>query len=344
MTVTPRALIIGAGALGLGFLAERMAADYALCLADLESRAPLLRRIAAEEGFTANLCSTEGAEARRVKGAFSAASIDGAGGGPGGGLADALEAADLVLTAVGGRALPDVVAAIAPILNARRRRTWLLFCENGRDVASRHGKAFGPSVTCVDTVMSRMCRFAEPGESRYAPLWPGHDARLVAEAYAVIPLDRALCRDGPFTGVFDLVEKDEFVMWEDIKLFMHNGMHAFMSYHAFLEGTERFPGISAPIRAEALRVMREELVPAIVFHHPRARRGELMRYGLELLDRFASPHLNDSIERGVRGAAEKLAPGERLIAGRDYIIEAGIEPRGYATTIDAARRIAAIQG
>ena len=233
----------------------------------------------------------------------------------------------------------DVVRAMAPVLNSRARRVWLLFCENGMNIAARYRQELGAHVVLVDTVMSRMCRFADPEETGHAPLWPGFNQKLVAEAYDAIPLDRAFCGDGPFTSSFELVERADFRMWEDIKLFMHNGLHAFMSYHAFLEGAKRFPDISAPIRAEALRVMHEELVPAIVFHHSQAKSEKIEVYGRQLLERLVNPHFNDSIERGVRGVAEKLAPGERLLGGRDYIKEAGIEPRGYATTIEAAQRI-----
>ena len=337
----PRAVIIGAGALGLGFLAERMARDYDLCLADMESRTPFLKRLAADQGFAVNLCHATGIEVHPVRGSITVATIESSQGA--GALAIALEEADLVLTAVGGRALPEVVKAIAPILNARRHRLWLLFCENGLDIAARQGKEFSAHVIPVDTVMSRMCRFADPEETGYAPLWPGSDRTLIAEAYAILPLDRALCQDGPFTPVFDLVDTADFRMWEDIKLFMHNGLHAFMSYHAYLAGTRHFPDISVHLRSEALRVMREELVPAILFHHPQALRGKIEAYGSELLERLVNPYFNDSIERGVRGAEEKLVPGERLLGGRDYIREAGIEPRGYATTIEAAERIAKMQ-
>ncbi len=188
-----------------------------------------------------------------------------------------------------------------------------------------------------------MCRFADPDETGYEPLWPGSAQRLVVEEYASIPVDRALCQQGPFTSVFDLVESADFKMWEDMKLFMHNGLHAFMSYHAWLAGARRFPDIAAALRAEALRIMQEELVPAVIFHHPHAAQDRIESYGRELLERLVNPFFNDSIERGIRGAEEKLAPGERLLGGRDYISEAGIEPRGYATTIEAARRIVALK-
>jgi mannitol-1-phosphate/altronate dehydrogenase len=333
----PRALVIGAGSLGLGFLCERLAPGYDICLADLEGRAGFLSRIQAEDGFTLNVCGPGGLEARRVRGSFTHAST----GSPG--FSDAVEWADLVLTAVGARALPSVAAAVAATVNRHVKPAWLLFCENGLDIARSFATRFASSVTLVDTVMSRMCRAAEPGETGFAPLWHGHDQALVVESYPAIPLDRTLCAGGPFGDAFTLVDPGEFRAWEDVKLFMHNGMHAFLSYHAFLEGVRRFPGVPARIRAEAERVMAEEIVPAVLFHHPRASRDEIRAYGADLLRRMLDPLFNDSIERGVRGAPEKLAPGERLLGGAAYIREAGIEPRGYASTIDAARRIAEAQ-
>ncbi len=330
----PRALIVGAGALGLGFLAERMAPDYDLCLADVPGRLELLGGIARAGGFAVNVCGTEGLEQRRVQGCFSAVSV-----GEPGVLASALEQADLVLTAVGTRSLPRAVEAMAPALNARGRRAWLLFCENGIGIAEHYGAGFADSVVRVDTVMSRMCRFAEAGEAAGAPLLPGAGERLMVESYGLIPLDRGLCAAGPFSPAFQLVETEEFRLWEDIKLFLHNGLHIFIACHAFLEGARRFPEASAALRAEARRVMLDEIVPAILSHHPSAERSGIERYGLDLLERILSPFFADSIERGVRGLEEKLAPGERLLGGRDYVREAGIEPRGFSAAIEAARRI-----
>jgi len=276
-----------------------------------------------------------------VHGSFDVAVMPAAG--EAGTLVHALGEADLVLTAVGTRALPDVVRRIAPVLAARSRPAWILFCENGRRLAAVHGPAFTAALTPADTVMSRMCRFAEPAERRYAPILPGRGEMLVTEAYDMIPLDRARCAGGPFTSVFSLVDSAEFALWEDVKLFLHNGLHAFVAYHAFLEGTERFPEVPPPILSEARRVMVEEIVPAILAHHPTAVREKLENYGQGLLARFVDPGLDDRIERGIRGVKDKLAPGERLLGGLDYIREAGIEPRLYGTAIEAARRIQAIR-
>jgi mannitol-1-phosphate/altronate dehydrogenase len=139
--------------------------------------------------------------------------------------------------------------------------------------------------------------------------------------------------------MFSLVSHAEFLLWEDIKLYMHNGIHAFVSYHAFLEDAELFTDTSHRIRHAARQVILEELVPAIVRTHPYARQEEIEEYGLGLLERFFNPFFGDTIERGVRGVADKLTPDERLVGGCEYIKRAGIEPRGYARTIQAAEEI-----
>jgi mannitol-1-phosphate/altronate dehydrogenase len=337
--VSRKAVVVGAGALGLGFLAERLAADYELCLADVTANAELLSRIEAEQGFNLSMCGSDAIRTRRVAGSFTTTFTDDVGRDS---FDRALAEADLVLTATHARVLDQVLSRIAPILNRRQSKAWLLFCENGRHAARYAGRFRGTAVL-VDTVMSRMCRFADAGETGFRPLAPGAGSRLVVEEYNYLPLDAGLCAGRSFGPAFSLLPAAEFACWEDVKVYMHNGMHAFVAYRAYLKGVARFPDTPPWIRQEARRVMDEEVVEAIVRTHPAASRAALQGYGAGLLDRFFNPYFNDSIERGVRGVADKLAPGERLQAGCDYIRRAGIEPRGYAGTIKAAREILARQ-
>lgn len=234
-------------------------------------------------------------------------------------------------------------ADITPVMNSRMRKGWLLFCENGLDIAETYSGGFNARTTLVDTVMSRMCRFAAPEEKEYEPMWPDSNTSLVVEEYGYLPVDEGLCMGGPFSSAFSMVTREEFLCWEDIKLYLHNGMHAFVSYHAFLEGVQFFKDTPVRIREWAHEVVLREVVPAIVNTHPDADGEKVQQYGLKLLERFFNPYFNDSTERGTRGIDEKLAPGERLVGGCEYIMRAGIEPKGYARTIDAAARIKSIQ-
>jgi mannitol-1-phosphate 5-dehydrogenase len=334
----PKAVIIGAGALGLGFLAERLAGVYELHLSDTSAKEGSLCRLEAEQGFTVNLCGLKGVNTRWVSGSFTTSFTDT----PDGRvlLNRALQDADIVLTATGRRFLDGVVSTIRPVMNARSRKVWLLFCENGLHLAESHALRFGPHVVLADTVMSRMCRFNEPGDTGFCQLWPDYGKSLIAEDYLFLPLDEEQCgAGGVFDPMFSLIPRAEFALWEDVKFYLHNGMHAFVAYRAFLEGAKRFPEVSASIRREAREVMFTEVIPALLRAHPSARQQEIEKYALELLERFFNPFFNDSIARGVRGIEEKLQPSERLLGGCEYIRRAGIEPRGYVGTIQAAREI-----
>jgi hypothetical protein len=337
----PRAVIIGAGALGLGFLAERLCGDYDLCLADVSARIDMLRRIEADQAFVVNLCSLHDIRSRCVSGRFEVAFTDAPDGRSV--LNRALADADLILTATSRSVLERVVPVISPALNARRNRAWLLFCENGLDIARVYRPHFGEHVVLVDTVMSRMCRFGDPHAGRYQPLCADCAECLIAEDYGFLPLDAEACRGGPFSAAFSMVPHAEFQLWEDVKLYLHNGMHAFIAYRNYVNDVERFADTPAWIRDEARSVMLDEVIPAIVHTHDCAHLEQIEHYGMQLLERFCNPYFDDTVDRGVRGVADKLAPDERLVGGCEYIRRAGIEPRGYATTIDAGRQILARQ-
>lgn len=332
-----KAVIIGAGALGLGFLAERLAPAYELCLADVGTRRELLTELARQQCYTLNVCSLYGITRTKVAGSFEAVLSDT----PEGlaRLRDKVSTADLVLTCVGRKSLQRVLASVACVMNDCRKN-WVLLCENGFHLAEQHAGCLPPQAVLVDTVMSRMCRFAGPEDKEvYAPLWPGSSDALAVEEYAFLPLNSVVVQGGPFSSVFSLVRPEEFLLWEHIKLFLHNGLHAFVACHAHLEGIKHFCEVPIAIRDRAEEVALREVVPAILKTHACARPEQVEDYAHALLQRFFNPHLNDSIERGIRGIEEKLLPGERLLGGCEFIARAGIEPRGYASTVVAAKRI-----
>jgi mannitol-1-phosphate/altronate dehydrogenase len=299
----------------------------------------LLTKLARQQSYTLNVCRLNGVKQFEVRSSLETVLTD-----TPEGLAkvrEKISAADLVLTCVGKKNLPALCATIASALNGARKH-WVLLCENGFDLARQHGADLPPQAVLIDTVMSRMCRFAEPDEKdRYAPLWPGTNAALVVEDYAFLPLNGALSHGGPFSSAFSLVSAEEFLMWEHVKLFLHNGLHAFVAYHAHLAGIKRFCDVPAEIRDRAQEVALREVVPALLKTHTCARPEMLKEYAQSLLKRFFNPYLNDSIDRGIRGLEEKLMPGERLMGGCEFIRRAGIEPRGYASTVEAAKKILA---
>ena len=351
----PGVLLVGAGALGLGFLAERLAGECELTLADRYERRDLLERIEREGGYSLTLCGPTGATTRRVEGRFRAAFTDDPAGPAG--FEEAVARSPIILTATGGSVLPHLVPVLASAVRAAGGEHTVFFCENGVGIAARYGPALGPAARAMDTVMSRMCRFADQDEERYEPLWPGSPHRLVAEEYAFIPVaepapgvqaaaggvrpaGRAPER-APLPRAFTAMRADRFGYWQDVKVYMHNAMHAFVAYHDALEGVHSAAATPERIRDAARAVMMDEMVPAVSWHHRWADAAGTERYGQELLGRFYSPWFADSVERGIRGTADKLAPGGRLRGWVDYIREAGIEPAGFTAVVAAAERVLA---
>ena len=109
-------------------------------------------------------------------------------------------------------------------------------------------------------------------------MWPGESLWLAVEQYSHLPLDGSLCGDGPFNEAFSLMSAEQFRMWQDIKLFLHNGMHAFISYHAYLDGVRFFPEVPLPLCRRAHWVAMSEIVPALAHRHACARSDDLQRF------------------------------------------------------------------
>ncbi len=332
-----KAVIIGAGALGLGFLAQRLASDYDICFADLSSKKEFLDEIYNNRGYIVNICSLDGIEARRVEGNFSIILTDIQDGAEK--LESAIKEASLVFTVTGRGILKSIVDKISPAMNIVDDKKWLLFCENGLNIADDYLKYFNSNTTLADTVMSRMCRFADSHEKQYLPMNGANSPGLVVESYSYIPLESNLCATGPFSSSFTFVNGEEFLCWEDIKVYMHNGMHAYATYHSYLENIQSMKDAPVRIRENAQKVMLEEVVPAVAFNHPAFDRDFLYEYGFNLIQRFFNPYFNECVERGVRDVRGKLTPGERLLGGCEYIRKSGIEPVGYSSTIKAAHKI-----
>ena len=149
----------------------------------------------------------------------------------------ALREADIVLTVTGRNVLDRVVDLIGPAMNIQDKKQWLLFCENGLDVAATYASRFDSSVVAMDTVMSACAGSRMTKRKHTNRCGPGLYRRLLWRITDFLPLDIDKAQDGPFSPKFTLVTHEEFLCWEYIKFYMHNGAHAFVSYHAHLEGT-----------------------------------------------------------------------------------------------------------
>lgn len=332
-----KVVIIGSGALSLGFLGERLSTDYEITFADKAVKSLVLKSIKNEKQYCLNVCHLDRIEMATIKGHFEALNIDNDI--EKNKFTQAIKEADLIFTAVGNRNLPAVISQITPIVNEKTNKCYILLCENGHDLAKIYQKNFQESIV-VDTVMSRMCRFAESGESGYLPFCGSYPDKLVVESYKFIPFNQKIFSSGHFSNVFTPVEPDIFNAWDDIKFYAHNGIHAFVAYHAFLERTRYFSDVNPKLKDKTTEMLFQEICPALHRAHPNFQYPDLEEYAVNLLKRIFNPYFHDSVDRGIRGVIEKLKPNERLISGLRFIYDHGFIPTQYASTIRAGYEIA----
>ena len=71
-----KVVIIGAGALSLGFLGERLAPDYELIFADKNIKAHLLKELQNQQQYILNICHLDGIESVSIQGRFNVFNLD----------------------------------------------------------------------------------------------------------------------------------------------------------------------------------------------------------------------------------------------------------------------------
>jgi mannitol-1-phosphate 5-dehydrogenase len=247
--------------------------------------------------------------------------------------------ADLVCTAVGAAALPQIAPALAAGL---ARRTLdapplnVLLCENQPHVSGVLRDLLvsevSPSrVGLVETVVSRMVPGASSEERVRDPLL------VVAEDYDRLPLDaRAVV--GRLPPIPGLEPRADFEALVERKLFVHNMGHAVAAYHGYEagKGTIREAMADAGIAA-AVRGALEEGSEAVTRHRG-LDRAEQAAYIADMLLRFANPALADSVVRVGRDPIRKLRRDDRLVGAALLALEQGLEPVEIVRGIAAALR------
>lgn len=347
----PCCVVFGAGALGLGFLGPELGGDFRMVYVDIPQKAGLLTHLHAAGQFVINETGPS-ARSVRVGGADAIAADDTSA------VGAALAAAEIVFTAVGE---PNL-RRIAPVLaGAVCRRTpgaplRILCCENGVEIAARlaehveHelGKALGGRARIGDTVMGRMCRIVPPPLEGLEPVGQGVEWAVAAEPFFGIPVEKSILEGlEPVPAAFQAVAAEEFCALEDVKMFAHNGLHAFLAFLGHLRGRQFFCELreEPEVIEMAGRLLLDEVGQALFAKHgPALDRNYYLNYVPAILRRITCPGLHDSIARGIRGAMRKLEPWERMVYSLRSVAQQGIVPEMYATGLAAGILVAVREG
>jgi mannitol-1-phosphate/altronate dehydrogenase len=342
--MSDRIVVMGAGALALGFFGPELCDEYSLTLLDVSAKADLVERIRRRGSYTLNLAGAD-IEAKRVEPSHAFLLDDPA---EEASIREHITQARIFFTAVGIRNFDKACAYIVERLHGRTDDVFILCAENGEGVTEAWRRRTPENIRFLDTVMGRMCRIEDQAAPAYVPVQPDLKWGVVAECFYGMPLTDANYDPYVFhSKAFQFVSESEFHARDRIKLFAHNGLHCFLAVQGRLKGKERFHDLAGDPEADtaARALLEEEIAPALWKEcGPHVRRAYLRDYLKRLPDRLLSRTLRDQVARGVRGLADKFAPNERIIGGLRLLLRNGVKPDRFLGFIASALRVLDLDG
>ncbi len=245
--------------------------------------------------------------------------------------------ADIVTTAVGPNILRFVAPLIAKALAARSAQLSplaVMACENALNATD----LLRAEVEKADLGGLDKAVFANTAVDRIVPVQAeGAGLDVTVETFFEWAIER-----GPFGDSAPVIPAAHFVddlaPYIERKLFTVNTGHATTAYHGFVAGASSIseaiaiPSVLAEVRAvltetSALLVAKHGFDPAVQ-----------LAYLEKNLERFANPHLTDTVDRVGRQPLRKLSRNERFVAPAAQLIESGTDPVALVRTMGAALR------
>ncbi len=235
-------------------------------------------------------------------------------------IAQAVADASIVATAVGQRALPAVIAAIAAGLKLRNTPLDIIIAENLHSAANffRHqlmdllGKDFPlqTRVGLVETSIGKMVPIMRAEDLAVDPLW------VFAEPYNELILDGAAFTN-PIPDVNGLSPKQNMAAYVDRKLFIHNLGHCATAYFSYCENPAwdytYEPLANAGLHAQVKRCMMQSAQALLRTYPDEFTPASLEEHVDDLIARFQNKALGDTVYRVGRDLNRKLSKHDRLI-------------------------------
>ncbi len=334
-----KTVILGAGALGLGFFGPVATAAGEVRFLDVIKKQSIVDGINLHRRYAYSIARGDDVRSAEVQNVRAAVVTDRA-------AVEALSDCDLCFTAVGASNLANIAPLLREAAQKRISPLVVLCGENGVNVASFLSRLVGENenIVCGDTVAARMCRWIEECGMGYVPLFEGSAASLVTDDTEgipfVFPIDTATsptssAKYSPSLEDYALlrsVEEGEFALLDHIKLFGHNCLHGLYAFSAARLNMRRILEVegSSVVRERADRMMFGELAPALAYHYDTAFDPIAFEaYIDQVKSRIFSKGFNEPVARGIRGVREKLAPAERWVQAIRFVRSAGIRPTAF---------------
>ena len=324
--------MFGAGNIGRGFFAQLFfEAGYETVFIDINEA--VIKELNSRKGYTIEIIGgqkkkIEVKNVRAVNGKDLAA------------VAEELKTTDLAVTAVGVNFLKNICPALAAGIRARadtkiKAPLDIIIGENminaGAFVKKNVKEILEPkyhafvetSVGFVETVLGRMIPVMPEELRKRDPLY------IMVEEFCTLPVAKHGFK-GPLPVITNMVPSENFLSFEERKLYIHNLGHAVCAYLGFLKKHEFIwqavgdKDINPHVKGAMLETGR-----AIINKHKLPEK-EVQDYIEDLLLRFANKSLGDTVARVGKDPVRKLGPLDRFVGSAKLVEKFGIKPENIA--------------
>jgi mannitol-1-phosphate 5-dehydrogenase len=250
-----------------------------------------------------------------------------------------IASADIVTTAVG----PTVLRFVAPVILAGLRQRpdgaaplAVMACENAinaTDVLVEHIRSQAPEGEWP--ALAPKAVFANTAVDRIVPAQSGGGLDVTVETYFEWAIERP-----PFQGnepsIPDATWVDDLAPYIERKLFTVNTGHAATAYHGFVRGIKKLSdALADDVVRTAVEGVLSETRQLLVAKHEFSDEAQ-QAYVDKILQRFANPHLPDTVDRVGRQPLRKLSRSERLVGPAAELADRGVRPQHLLATVEAA--------
>ncbi|MFC0672784.1 mannitol-1-phosphate 5-dehydrogenase [Brachybacterium hainanense] len=327
-----KAVHVGAGNIGRGFVGLLLhEAGYEVVFADVQEA--LIAALQQADSYTVHAVGSAGSDTvvDGFRAVNSASEKDAA-------VAE-IASADVVTTAVGAHILRFVAPVIAEGIAARPAgspRLAVMACENAINATDILEAEVRRAYTGED--LDARAVFANTAVDRIVPAQaPDAGLDVTVETFFEWAVDRT-----PFAGgepdIPGVTWVDDLEPYIERKLFTVNTGHATTAWHGWAAGIEKIAdAISDPeIRAKVAGTLAETATLLVAKHGFSMEQQQA--YVAKILERFANPHLPDTVERVGRAPERKLSRHERIIAPAAELAERGLDHGSLLQALAAALR------
>jgi len=336
-----KAVMIGAGCIGRGFIGQALAdSGYQVCFLEIDPA--LVAALNRQGGYTVRFCDADGSTSDHAVGPVRALHANSPQ------ATEEIAACDLLATAVGVRSLPQAAATIAAGVALRAKAGGgpldVLLCENQLHVdqaarpliyshLSPDGQAWADAnLGLVQPSIGRIVPRPTAETCAAEPLL------IVTEPYDELPVDRAAFR-GPVPDIKGLVAYSPFDYYILRKLYLVNMAHALCAYLGWRKGYAFIwqAAEDAEIRG-ALTAALGAIARALGAAYGADRLADAKSALAELPKRFSNRALGDTVLRVGADPLRKLRREDRLVGAALFAIAHGQSAAPFLPGILAALR------